>query len=91
MGSEYTRREESSGSFSSRRRKRRAGLDESFEDEDYYKERKSATTSLTEDDVLMFKDFIKSHSGETKISSESPLSKRIERARINRDPKVPYI
>lgn len=39
----------------------------------------------------MFKDFIKTHSGETEISSESPLSKRIERAKINRDLKAPSI
>lgn len=61
MGYEFTKTEESSGSFSCRRRKRRVEHNESFEDEDNYNERKSAPTSLTEDDVLIFKDFIKTH------------------------------
>lgn len=91
MGSEFIKTEKSLGSFSSKRRKLRVEHDESSEDEDYYKERKSTSANLTEDDVLMFKDFIKTHSGETDVSLKSPLSKRIERAKINKDLKVPSI
>lgn len=89
--SDFTKTEESSGSFSSKRRKRRIEHDESSEDKDYYKERKSAPSNLTEDDVLLFKDFIRTRSGEIEVSSESPLSKRIERTKIKRDLKVPSI
>lgn len=47
IGSEYMRGEESSGSFSSRRHKHMMEVDESSDDEDYYKERKSSHTCLT--------------------------------------------
>lgn len=39
----------------------------------------------------MFKEFIKSHSGETEIFSESSPSKWIEKFKIKRDLKVPTI
>lgn len=44
-----------------------------------------------EDDVLMFKDFIRTHSREVEVSSESPLSRKIEKAKINMVLKVPSI
>lgn len=79
MGSEYTRTEESSGSFSLRRRKRKPRKEESSKDEENYKKEVSRSTNLTIHDVLLFKDFIRTHLGGTEIPSESPLSRKIEK------------
>lgn len=70
MGSEYTRTENSTGSYSSKKCKRGLEHDGSLEDEEYNEE-KSAPTNLTKDDMLMFKDFIKTHSGEVNTISEN--------------------
>ncbi|KAL8089027.1 hypothetical protein AgCh_038691 [Apium graveolens] len=61
----------------------------SSDDADYCEGRKSSSKNLMEDQVVMFKDFTGTHSGEVEASSESPLSKRIERAKIKRELKVP--
>ncbi|KAL8119007.1 hypothetical protein AgCh_016487 [Apium graveolens] len=78
------------GSYTSKRRTRKSDQDESSEDEEY-KEEKSVPTNLTEDDMFLIKDFIKTHSGEVATTTGNPLTRRIEKAKINRDLKVPSI
>lgn len=41
--------------------------------------------------MVLFKDFIKTHSREIVTASGNPLTKRTEKAKINRDLKVPNI
>lgn len=72
-----------------RRRKRKSKRQESSEDEENYERKISRSESLTKHDVVLLKDFKRTHSGGTKVPSESPLSREIDKVKIIRKLKVP--
>lgn len=53
--------------------------------------RKSRSENRTKYDVVLFKNFIRAHSGGTDVPSESPPLREIEKSKVNTNLKVPFI
>ncbi|KAL8135551.1 hypothetical protein AgCh_010260 [Apium graveolens] len=93
--STFSEYEESTGSLYSKRKKEKEEADDISEDDESFhsasKRQQTSKLSKLADDLSLIKNYIRTQSGGIEVASESPLSVKIENAKINRDLKVPPI
>lgn len=93
--SNFSEYEESTGSLYSKRKKEKEEADDVSEDDESFhsasKRQQTSKLSKLVDDLSLIKNYIRTQSGGIEVASESPLSVKIENAKINRDLKAPPI